>query len=351
MSFVGARTPAPGVDDRAREEPVNDGTAGPARLRIMVGMDERLAAVARSRGGAFTSRHAGALDVDDAALTRLRRSGEVVRLRRDAYVLGDLWSSATPEQRLALRVRCLLATRGDDVASHQSALALHGLPLYGVDLGCVDVLARVKRVRTRSGLRAHPRAASLQVVVADGYRCVPVAHAVAQVLATSGLIAAMAPLDAALHQERCSLDHVTTVVQAMSPTPRLRDRAEELAARADAASESVGETGTRLMLLDHGFEVRSQVDISDEGGSLVGRVDFLVGGRVVVEFDGAVKYDGVDGRAALVAEKRREDALRALGYAVVRLGWVDLERPAQAVARIRRALAQSSILGAGVPAS
>lgn len=161
----------------------------------------------------------------------------------------------------------------------------------------------------------------------------------------------MVPLDAALHQERCSLDDVTTVVHAMSPTPRLRDRAEVLTAWADAASESVGETRTRLMLLDQGFEVRSQVDISDEGGSLVGRVDFLVGGRVVVEFDGAVKYDGADGRAALVAEKRREDALRALGYAVVRLGWADLERPAQAVARIRRALAQSSILGAGVPAS
>jgi len=47
----------------------------------------------------------------------------------------------------------------------------------------------------------------------------------------------------------------------------------------------------------------------------------------VVEFDGAVKYAGADGRAALVAEKLREDRLRALGYEVVRIVWSDLARP------------------------
>jgi acyl dehydratase len=47
---------------------------------------------------------------------------------------------------------------------------------------------------------------------------------------------------------------------------------------------------------------------------LVGRVDLLVGARVVVEFDRAVKYGGAEWRAALIAEKRREDALRVLGF-------------------------------------
>lgn len=40
-----------------------------------------------------------------------------------------------------------------------------------------------------------------------------------------------------------------------------------------------------------------------------------------------MKYAGADGRGALVSEKRREDALRALGYRVVRLTWSDLRRP------------------------
>ena len=52
-----------------------------------------------------------------------------------------------------------------------------------------------------------------------------------------------------------------------------------------------------------------------------------------------MKYDGADGRAALVAEKRREDALRALGYVVVRVTWADLASPARVIAQIRRAMA------------
>ena len=51
-------------------------------------MDERLHAVARAQHGVFTSATATALDLDDTALTRMRRRGEVVRVRRDAYVLA-----------------------------------------------------------------------------------------------------------------------------------------------------------------------------------------------------------------------------------------------------------------------
>nr|WP_255427513.1 DUF559 domain-containing protein [Yimella sp. cx-51] len=54
------------------------------------------------------------------------------------------------------------------------------------------------------------------------------------------------------------------------------------------------------------------------------RVDFLVDERTVVEFDGAVKYGGANGRQALVSEKEREDALRRAGYAVIRIVWADL---------------------------
>ena len=161
-------------------------------------MDDRLTAVAGSRGGVFTSAMAAVVDVDDGALARGRRSQEVVRVRRDAYVLGELWSAATPEQRLMLRTRAVLAARPEDIASHQSALALHGLPLHGVDLVTVDVLSAVSRVRLASGLRPHARPADQPHVVADGYRCVDIATGIAQVLVRSGVGAAMVPLDAAL---------------------------------------------------------------------------------------------------------------------------------------------------------
>lgn len=317
----------------------------------MWGMDERLVIVARSRGGVFTSAMASAVDVDDCALARWRRTQEVVRVRRDAYVLGELWSAATPEQHLALRTRAVLATRPQDVASHQSALALHGLPLHDLDLVTVDVLSGVTRVRLASGLRTHVRLPDHTHVVADGYRVVDIPVAIAQVLVRSGLVAALVPLDAALHHQRCSLAEVSTALDVVCTTRRLRERGNQLIRGADPACESVGETRTRLLLSDQGLPVRSQVAICDESGRLVGRVDFLVGERVIVEFDGAVKYDGKDGRAALVAEKRREDALRALGYVVVRVTWADLANPSKIVVQIRRALAGFSARDGSMSAS
>jgi hypothetical protein len=63
----------------------------------------------------------------------------------------------------------------------------------------------------------------------------------------------------------------------------------------------------------------------------------VVGERVVVEFDGLVKYDGADGRAALAREKAREDRLRAAGYQVVRLVWSDLRDPHRVATLVRQA--------------
>jgi very-short-patch-repair endonuclease len=281
----------------------------------------------------------------------MRRCGEVVRVRRDAYVLADQWRAASPEGRLALRTRAVLASRPGDVASHQSALALHGLPLHAVPLGTVDVVAHVTKVRLRSGLRTHVSDPTSATVSVGGCSCLPVEVAVAQVLVRHGVLAALVPLDAALHGRRVTVSDLAASFECMSLTPRLRRRGDRLLEVCDPACESVGETRTRLALLDLGLDVRSQVEVRDPAGRFVARVDLLVGNQVVVEFDGATKYGAADGREALVAEKRREDALRALGYVVVRVTWADLDRPGWLGARVRQAMTQLSARDAGVRAS
>jgi very-short-patch-repair endonuclease len=314
-------------------------------------MDSRLLAFAAARGGVLTSAQARGLDVDEWTLRGWRRTGDVVRVRRDAYVLGEAWAGAGPEERLALRTRAVLATRPGDVASHQSALALHRLPLHGVDLTTVDALTEATRVRLASGLRTHPGVDAVAHVVVDGYRCVPVAVAISQLVLRSGLVAALVPLDAALHHGRTDLDAVAAALAATGASARRRDRAARVLTRADARAESPGETLTRTALVDAGLAVRSQVDVHDSSGRLVGRVDLLVGDRVVVEFDGALKYAGAEGRDALVREKRREDALRELGHVVIRVVWADLERPDLLVRRVRRAATGLSASGGVVAAS
>ncbi|MEP6651128.1 MAG: DUF559 domain-containing protein [Lapillicoccus sp.] len=91
----------------------------------------------------------------------------------------------------------------------------------------------------------------------------------------------------------------------------------------------------RLVLVGLGIEAEQQVPIYDDQGRFDARVDFLIRAEgVVVEFDGVLKYEGAQGRDALVREKRREDALRALGFRVVRLTWSDLYHPERVLAML-----------------
>jgi very-short-patch-repair endonuclease len=116
----------------------------------------------------------------------------------------------------------------------------------------------------------------------------------------------------------------------------------QVANLATGLAESPGESWTRLVLAGLGVHAEQQVKIFDDNGQFVARVDFLLtDARIVIEFDGAVKYEGAEGRDALVREKRREDALRALGYRVVRLTWTDLQHPDRIPAKLGLPLAPS----------
>ncbi len=111
-------------------------------------------------------------------------------------------------------------------------------------------------------------------------------------------------------------------------------RARRLIASLDPRAESPGESRVRMFFMAWGVPWTSQVTIRDARGQFVARVDFLVDRWVVVEFDGRLKYDDPQ---VLWAEKRREDALRALGYEVVRLTWSDLDHPERVARLIREA--------------
>lgn len=80
-----------------------------------------------------------------------------------------------------------------------------------------------------------------------------------------------------------------------------------------------------------------QVEIVDEWGDFIGRVDTLwPEAKVIGEVDGRSKYETRDD---VYREKRREDALRAMGFEVIRWGAADLRSRALAL-RITRTLAR-----------
>ncbi|GAB3442847.1 hypothetical protein GCM10027517_20440 [Phycicoccus ginsengisoli] len=270
------------------------------------------------------------------------RAGEVVRLRRGAYAAAPVWAGADRDERYRLTVRGVILSRGSvETASRHSALALRRLPLWDVDRELVVLTADVAETATRSGLRVAPMRGLAAPDEVDGLPCEALPDSLvttASFCVTAGVVAA----DAALHQRLCAREDIEEALLRLAPGLRGRRRARTMVKNLDPAAESPGESLTRLLLGALGLPVRSQVELRDSSGRFVGRVDFLVAGRVVVEFDGAVKYAGADGRDALVAEKRREDELRALGYAVVRLTWDDLRRPELVRVRVRAALSRAA---------
>jgi hypothetical protein len=286
--------------------------------------------------GLVTARQADDLGVDQHRLARLVRDGELVRVRAGVYVDGERHRVAEPATRHLMEVRAVLTGLGPGyAASHLSAVVALGLPVLARDVGPVDVVGVGAGKARRDGrLRVHAAVPADLVVGLDGHeglRVVGPASAVLQAAALQGTRAGLIAADAALHRGLLS---AAALGESLARTPLSRGRrAAELVTRlADGRSESPGETWARLLFHELGLKgLVPQVELRDAGGRVIARVDFLDRAHgLVVEFDGASKYaGGGTGQAALVAEKIREDAIRRLGYRVLRLVWSDLLDPAR----------------------
>jgi hypothetical protein len=304
-------------------------------------MDSQSQALLTAQQGVIGAVQLTALGISADEVGRWVDRGELVRVRRGAYADASVWTVAGRDERYRLSVAATMRSRSrSEVATHHSALALHGLPLWHVDRGLVVLMADVQETTTTSGLRVMPLRALVARVELDGLNTLAVADAIvtsSSVSVEAGVVAG----DAALHDGRCSLGDLQVAARRLRRGLRGTARLRRALASLDPAAESPGESRTRLVLQALGLPLQSQASVRDESGELVGRVDFLVAGRVVVEFDGALKYRGDDGPAVVLAEKLREDRLRELGYEVVRLTWDELAHPERILARIRAALGRT----------
>ncbi|MDQ3053028.1 MAG: hypothetical protein M3R66_04145, partial [Actinomycetota bacterium] len=179
--------------------------------------------------------------------------------------------------------------------------------------------------------------------LADGVPSVSPGLAVLGTAMLCGVEAGVVAADAALAAGLVTDADLRECLQRFFRHPSIRD-ARLVVDLADGRSESPGESRARLVLRSLALgAVVPQVEIREDNGRLVARVDFLYEQqRTIVEFDGLVKYGGADGHKALVAEKRREDRLRDLGFQVVRVTWAELDRPILLQHRIQAAFARTT---------
>lgn len=276
-------------------------------------------------------------------LARLGRTGELVHLRRGA------WLTAEPGdvvRRHRLLVAATLELTADAVVSHLSAAVLHGLPVPG-PLPRVHLTRPAGRGKRRGYVHLHVAALDASdVVVRDGVAVTSLARTVVDLGCSLPFADAVVAGDAALRLglARHELDEV---LARAGRRPGV-GAARRVAAFADGR-ESVGESRSRVVLHRIGLPPTTlQLAVHDTSGRLVGRSDFgWEDRRTLGEFDGRVKYGrllGPDQRAedVLWAEKQREDELRDQGWQMARWTWWHLDHERALEERLRRALARGS---------
>ena len=300
-------------------------------------IEPALREVASGQHGLFTTRQAHRAGTSASALVQAVKDGALLHPGRGLYAVADLVDTASPLSWHRTRAFGASLLWEDAMLASVSAVVAHGVPVWGVDLARVRVLRPLDRSVGMPSYRVRPWRGQ-PAVVTDLGPAVELSHALAQHAVDHGLVPGVVSADRALHDGRVTMAELEESAGVVSEW-RHGSRAVSMVSFANPLHESVGESRCAVTLALGGVVLEPQVDIRDASGHLVGRVDFLVTGtNVIVEFDGRVKYESGD-PSVLWAEKRREDALRRLGYVVVRLTWADLERPGAALAKVRTAIA------------
>jgi hypothetical protein len=260
-------------------------------------------------------------------LTRTR-AGTLERIRRGVYVEPAARDLETTHRILV--ESSLELGRSDSVVSFGSAAVVHGLPVWPSALDKVHLT----RSRTDSGrIRrlVHVHVAALGAADLTTVGRIPVtslSRTFVDHARTVALSQAVAAGDRALH-----LGMDMSQVQDQLEAARARrgiGRARYAASLLDGASESAGESLSRVTFIEAGLPAPQLQDFLWPEYGTVG------------EFDGKVKYgrllrQGETAADAVFREKLREDAIRDLGYQVVRWTWDDLFTPGQVFERLRRA--------------
>lgn len=228
------------------------------------------------------------------------------------------WGQRAEEHEEAVHALLNSLEPGSVAVSHQSALLLHHVPVYGLDLSKVHVTKLNRRIRSMPGVSCHRgELVAADLATVNGVPMTTPARAIVETGCRAPFEATVIAADAALRQGKVQPEEVERLLNATVRWPG-SPKARAAFRFADGRSESVGESRLRILMADLGLPAPElQVEFADAAGQFA-RVDFYFPEfRTVVEFDGLVKYGDSAGEVVM-REKAREDRLRALGLEVVR---------------------------------
>ena len=293
--------------------------------------------------GAITRADGLLLRCDAAALgleQDLRREftkGHVFRLRYGVYVSTSLWSGLGPNARYLCRIRAYAAVCPEPpVFSHHSAAAIWGLPRPAAWPTDIHITApEASGGRSRHGIVRHTAGPPPLAVSRDGLLVAPVTDTAVEMARLLPFPDAVAMMDRAIHIPRrggslATRGELERSLETLAGPARVKGRGAALRAAefASTQSGSGGESISRAHIFLLGFAAPELQVRFDDARGFIAFVDFFWRTiNKVGEFDGLGKYlkeeyrRGLTTAQVVIAEKDREDRVRALGPTFARWDW------------------------------
>lgn len=266
--------------------------------------------------------------------------GEAVRLARGIYIPAGLWREIGQQPNAAeIQAQAFIVAeylryshRIPAVVAGKSAAFLHGLPLEKFGPPETVELASPKR----SLMGRNGRSERYLAAPGQGQRAVLIPTEFGEIW-TSGLLDtchdlglrhslddAVIATEAALHTEKITWSAWRTWLdwQRGQPIRHGAQRARTAARLITRHSESPRESQLKIRFWEHGLPAPfQQVNILNEGGWTIGRVDMFFDVGLAVEYDGCDKYGDTAPaiERALLKERQRENDIQARGITLLRV--------------------------------
>jgi very-short-patch-repair endonuclease len=280
-----------------------------------------------NRGGLLATHDLYAAGATRHTLRAAVAGGSIVRVRQGWYALPDADEAGTRAARVGGRLTCVSGARHHGLWV-SSSTRLH-VRVGHHDGRLRSATDKTRRLSDRDDVRVHWRAQR-----GSGTRFVLIARDCLRDMAwCQSPERVVAAADSAIR-----LGHITRA-QWSRDIVALPRRLRRLLRRVDPKSESFLESIVRFRLEMLGYSPRVQVKIVG-----VGRVDLMLGGRLVIELDG---WEFHSTREAFEEDRRRDAVLAARGYLVLRFTYRQVtQRWHEVLAAIRNYLTAAAALDA-----
>ncbi len=266
--------------------------------------------------------------------------GEAVRLTRGVYIPTGLWREISQQPNAAeIQAQAFIVAeylryshRISAVVAGRSAAFLHGLPLEKFGPPETVELASPKR----SLMGRNGRSERHLATPGQGQRAVLIPTEFGEIW-TSGLLDtchdlglrhslddAVIATEAALHTKKITWHEWCNwrAWQSEQPIRHGAQRARTAARLITRYSESPRESQLKIRFWEHGLPAPfQQVNILNEAGWTIGRVDMFFDVGLAIEYDGREKYGSTASaiERALLQERQRENDIQARGITLLRI--------------------------------